>query len=297
MRSVTSSPRSRRARSRGQSLVELALVVPVLLLVLLLAIDLGRAFYSWVILQNAARIGANYAGLNAEGWESNPDSPTIVAEYETRIEGDVDRALCDAPGSPPPPVFTDSPADSSSGAQTPDTAYDVGDNVRVELTCVFHPLTPVVSAIVNTNVQLGASSEFRIRAGDIAGLDHAAAIPQPSVATPTPVPTPTPTVAPTGAPTGTPGPSCTANVTISRTPNSTLKSGDSATFTQASSATGCTIASYAWTFPNGAPATAPGGGPHTVVFTSASNITVTVRVDMTTSTGLVVSDTESVRIN
>lgn len=293
MRSVIPSPRTRRSRSRGQSLVELALVVPVLLLVLLLAIDLGRAFYSWVILQNAARIGANYAGLNAEGWETNPDSPTIVAEYETRIDGDVDRALCDAPGNPPPPVFTNSPADSSSGAQTPDTAYDVGDNVRVELTCVFHPLTPVVSAIVSTNVQLGASSEFRIRAGDIAGLDHAAAIPQPSVATPTPVPTPTPT----SAPTGTPGPSCTANVTINRTPNGSLKSGDSATFTQTSSATGCTIASFAWTFPLGAPPTAPGGGPHTVVFTSTSNTTVTVRVDMTTSTGLVVSDTESVRVN
>jgi hypothetical protein len=293
MRSSDPSRRSKRARSRGQSLVELALVVPVLLLVLLLAIDLGRAFYSWVILQNAARIGANYAGLNAEGWETTPDSPTIVAEYEARIQGDVDRALCDPPGGPPPPVFTDSPADSSTGAQTPDTAYDIGDNVRVELTCVFHPLTPIVSAIVSTNVQLGASSEFRIRAGDIAGLDHASAIPQPSVATPTPVPTPTPTAAPTG----TPGPSCTANVQISRNPNGSLKSGDSATFTQTSSANGCTIASYAWTFPMGAPATAPGAGPHTVVFTTTSGQNVTVRVDMTTSTGLVVSDTENFRLN
>lgn len=271
----------------------MAIVAPVLILVLLLAIDFGRGFYSWVILQNAARIGANYAGLNAEGWKADPDDSAITTEYELRIEEDVDRALCDAPGTPPAPVFTDSPADTSSSGQTPDTSYDVGDTVKVSLTCVFHPLTPVISAILSANVDLGASSEFRIRAGNIAGLNNQAAIPPPSANTPTPVPTPTPTTTTGPTPTGT----CTASVTISRAPSGALKSGDSATFTQTSTSSGCTISSYEWTFPQGTPPTATGAGPHFVTFTTSVNTTVSVRVDMTTSTGLIVTDTEDVRVN
>ena len=61
-------------------MVEFALVLPVLLVVLLFAVDFGRAFYSWVILQNAARIGANFAALNPEGWESGGDAG-LQAQY------------------------------------------------------------------------------------------------------------------------------------------------------------------------------------------------------------------------
>lgn len=196
------SRRRDRHRSRGQSLVEMALIAPVLLIILLLAIDFGRAFYSWVILQNAARIGANFAGVNADAWKANPDNATIVGQYGMLVEEDADRALCDPAwggGPPPDPVFTDSSADTSSSGQTPDTSYDVGDSAKVELACDFHPLTPIVSAVLSSNVRLGASSEFRIRAGDIAGLNNAPAIPPPSNSTPTP----TPTVAPTATPTGT----------------------------------------------------------------------------------------------
>ena len=46
--------RRRRKRTRGQSVVEFALVVPVLLLLLLIAIDFGRVFLGWVALNNAA---------------------------------------------------------------------------------------------------------------------------------------------------------------------------------------------------------------------------------------------------
>jgi Flp pilus assembly protein TadG len=204
--SPTRSPRRSRhgLRSTGQSLVEFALVVPVLLLILLVAIDFGRAFYSWVILQNAARIGANYAGVNADAWKADPDDATIVGTYNALIEEDAGRAFCDeswGSGDPPSPVFTDSPADTAGAGQTPDTSYDVGDSTKVSLTCDFHLLTPIISSILGGDVELGASSEFRIRAGDIAGLDNASAIPPPSNSTPTPTPTSTP--APTATATAT----------------------------------------------------------------------------------------------
>jgi TadE-like protein len=48
----------------GQSLIELALALPVLLLILLVLADFGRAFYYTTILTNAAREGAAYLATN-----------------------------------------------------------------------------------------------------------------------------------------------------------------------------------------------------------------------------------------
>lgn len=45
---------------RGQSIVELALALPLLLLLLLGTIDIGRVFFDYVQLRNAAREGAGY---------------------------------------------------------------------------------------------------------------------------------------------------------------------------------------------------------------------------------------------
>ena len=44
----------------AQSLVEFALVLPMLLLLILGAMDFGRMFYAKMVLTNAAREGANY---------------------------------------------------------------------------------------------------------------------------------------------------------------------------------------------------------------------------------------------
>jgi PKD repeat protein len=50
--------RNRRQASRGQALVEFALIIPVMLLMLVIAIDFGRMFFSYVAITNAAREGA-----------------------------------------------------------------------------------------------------------------------------------------------------------------------------------------------------------------------------------------------
>ncbi len=51
-------------RESGQSLVEVALVFPVLLMLLLGLLDFGRAFYAVVSLRDAADEGAAYASLD-----------------------------------------------------------------------------------------------------------------------------------------------------------------------------------------------------------------------------------------
>ena len=50
-----------RREQRGASLVELALVLPLLLLLVMGIVDLGRAFNNLMIITNASREGARYA--------------------------------------------------------------------------------------------------------------------------------------------------------------------------------------------------------------------------------------------
>jgi Flp pilus assembly protein TadG len=48
---------------RGQSPVEMAVVVPILLILLAAIIDTGRAFDAYIVLTNASREGARFASL------------------------------------------------------------------------------------------------------------------------------------------------------------------------------------------------------------------------------------------
>lgn len=48
---------------RGQSLVEMALVLPIVIMLMLGLLDFGRAFYTLVALHDAADEGASYAAI------------------------------------------------------------------------------------------------------------------------------------------------------------------------------------------------------------------------------------------
>ena len=77
-------------RPRGQALVEFALLLPLLLLLILGAMDIGRMFYTKIVITNAAREGANYLAYNIdktdeakraarnEANSSNVDSDSLV---------------------------------------------------------------------------------------------------------------------------------------------------------------------------------------------------------------------------
>jgi len=60
--SVSKVDRMRRSQ-KGQSLVELAILLPVLILVLMGIMDLGRVFYAQIVITNAAREGARYGSM------------------------------------------------------------------------------------------------------------------------------------------------------------------------------------------------------------------------------------------
>src|SRR4051794_32569152 len=68
-RQATSRSSRRRTTSRGQSIMELAIIAPVLLVLLAAAVDLGRLFYSQITINNAAREGALAAAQNPTKYE------------------------------------------------------------------------------------------------------------------------------------------------------------------------------------------------------------------------------------
>lgn len=56
-------PQNQRRRSRGQSLVETAIILPVVLMLIMAIIDFGLLFNNYIIISNASREGARKAAL------------------------------------------------------------------------------------------------------------------------------------------------------------------------------------------------------------------------------------------
>ena len=134
-----------RDRSRGQSLVELALILPVVLLLTLIAIDFGRVYLGWVNLQSMARVAANYASNHPTAWATN-DTATKTT-YQNQIRADAKQNNCALP--------------LVSGVQTaPDPAFapstDLGGTAQVQLSCTFRILTPIISNIIGSGGNLSA---------------------------------------------------------------------------------------------------------------------------------------------
>ena len=154
------------------------MIVPVLMLVLLMGLDLGRVFFGWVGLTNASRIGASFAASHPDAWGS-PGSFSDRDLYEAQILADASALNCTLPGTIPAPVFSGS---------------NLGDNAQVTLSCQFTLITPIVSQILGGTISIGAESVFPIRAGTTAGGPVGSIPPSPS---PTPTPGPSSTPAPT----------------------------------------------------------------------------------------------------
>lgn len=59
---------STRAAPRGQSLIEFTFMVIILTMILLGVLDLGRAYFTWMALFDAAGEGATYGSVNPAEW-------------------------------------------------------------------------------------------------------------------------------------------------------------------------------------------------------------------------------------
>jgi hypothetical protein len=126
--------------------VETALLLPLILILLMGAIDFGRLFFSWVSLHQAARIAANHASI---------DPSTTADDIPGLISNELAVMSC-APGAPSL-VYT------TGGLPT--TSPALGDYAEVTLTCDFSLITPLSDMFFGDPVALGAVAAFPVRTG------------------------------------------------------------------------------------------------------------------------------------
>jgi PKD repeat protein len=136
MRSLLPFRRRGQRRSRGQSLVEFALILPVMLVFLAAALDLGRVFYATISLNNAAREGAFQAAETPDSFDSTQPCNTATNLVVCRVQ-------LEAKGSS---VAID-PDDIDVACNLTGCPKQGGSTVTVSVTGSFQLITPLLSVV------------------------------------------------------------------------------------------------------------------------------------------------------
>jgi hypothetical protein len=124
-----------RRPSRGQALVEFALVIPIFLFLLIALFDLGRAVFSYNTLTNAAREGARMAIVNQ-------DKATIIerAKAQTAIVELNDPSVSVG--------FWQMADDGTPDYSDPCDLVAVGCLAVVSFEATYEPITPIISNLI-----------------------------------------------------------------------------------------------------------------------------------------------------
>jgi hypothetical protein len=145
-----------RARERGQSVVEFAVVFPLMVILLLAILDLARVYTTILSVESGAREAADYGTtLGAGRWAAGAPMDATVAAMNERA--------CLA--SRNLPDYTDADADPSTGCENPGFAYCVTSSVGGACGAVDpaagcdDPLRPVPCTVTVT-----LTHEFRLYA-------------------------------------------------------------------------------------------------------------------------------------
>lgn len=112
--------------SRGQSLTEMALMLPIVMMLLAGVLDLGRAYYTFLALRDSAAEGAAYGSLD----------PTNLAEIDARVRGE-------SPGG----GFIDW---SGATVTINNGSACRGGAISVTVGIDYHLLTPFIGSIVGS---------------------------------------------------------------------------------------------------------------------------------------------------
>ena len=111
---------ARRPFKRGQSVVEFALVLPLMLILLLGTLDLARVYTTMMSVESAAREAADYATTFGAGkWQLGTPMDTTVTEMQRRA--------CVAASDLPD--YEDPDGDPDTGCTNPSFAYCVTASV------------------------------------------------------------------------------------------------------------------------------------------------------------------------
>ncbi len=123
-------------KNKGQSIVEAALVLPVILLLLTGIIDFGLLFNNYLIVSNASREGARAAAIGSTD-----------AQIRTVVNNDTSSL------DPAKLTLTIAPNES--------TGRRSGDAVTVTVQYQYSMITPVIAAIIPGPINLNTSTTMR----------------------------------------------------------------------------------------------------------------------------------------
>jgi PKD repeat protein len=147
----------RASRSQGQAIVELALILPIFLILVASALDLGRLFYSQISVNDAAREAALEASQNPTSFI--PNTACTAANKESN------RVMCRATNESRGSFVTVAPADVAVACSTspcPATPA-LGQTVSVTVTGHFRLITPLLAVFFggqNTTFSSTASAQL-----------------------------------------------------------------------------------------------------------------------------------------
>jgi Flp pilus assembly protein TadG len=137
----------RRRAYHGQSLVEFALILPVLAILFLGAVDLTRAFYYYIVLENATREGARVLIDYPYQFDDSAACSAVVREAQSYI------TLSCGGGSP---TITISPAVDLTA--NPPHRVPGRKPVTVTATTTFTPITIFLQQFVGGSITIKAST-------------------------------------------------------------------------------------------------------------------------------------------
>lgn len=122
--------------NRGQAIVELAILLPVLLLILMSIFEFGRVFNAYMIISHASREGARVGS---------------VGGTDTQIELAISNATPTLDASNMTIFIVD-----SGGSR------NRGDSITVSINYDVDLITPLIGNIVGNTIELGVSTVMRI---------------------------------------------------------------------------------------------------------------------------------------
>ena len=136
---IAESIRDRLGRDqRGQSIVELALLLPVLLVIAMGVVDFGRAMYAYVAVSNAAQAGAEYASRNP-AYNASAITNAVLYEAGTFLQSQSDKVVAVA-------------------------SEENGDRVKVVQVTVSYSFTPITPFPFTGDVPIQATAAAPMRA-------------------------------------------------------------------------------------------------------------------------------------